>query len=47
MKTKKILAAGVGKKGVPAPKKKGAFISVQDRSLGKMCHGGKMKGKGK
>jgi hypothetical protein len=46
MKTKKVLAAGVGKKGASAPKKKGAFISVQDRSLGKMCKGGRMK-KGK
>jgi hypothetical protein len=45
--TKKILAAGAGKKSNPkAPDKTGNWISVQKKALGKMKCGGKTK-KGK
>jgi hypothetical protein len=35
MKAKKLLSAGPGKKDKAAPPKKGEFIDVQKRTLGK------------
>lgn len=44
MKKSKNIASGVGKSAPKAPTKKGEFIDVQKRTLGKMKKGGKMKG---